>query len=88
MRGSKFGKQKEYILKPWLINSGYHVVMLYKEDRSKRKYQLHRLVAETAKFTMCKPHKDENKDKQRSLPPLSGWCTYVITILRTCLPML
>jgi hypothetical protein len=76
--GSKFGKQKEYILKPWLINSGYHVVMLYKEDRSKRKYQLHRLVAETfipnPENLPCVNHKDENKINNE-VSNLE-WCTY------------
>lgn len=76
--GTKFGKQKEYILKPWLINSGYHVVMLYKEDRSKRKYQLHRLVAETfienSENLPCINHKDENKINNNASN--LEWCTY------------
>lgn len=76
--GTKFGKQKEYILKPWLINTGYHAVMLYKEDRTKHKYQLHRLVAETfipnPDNLPCVNHKDENKTNNK-VSNLE-WCTY------------
>ena len=61
---AKLGKPKELILKPHLINSGYYVVTLYSK-KNKRKFQVHRLVAETfipnKEGLPCVNHKDENK---------------------------
>ena len=75
---AKFGKQKEYILKPSMINSGYHVVTLYKKDRTRRKHQLHRLVADAfipnTENLPCINHKDENKINNE-VSNLE-WCTY------------
>ena len=78
-RGSaKFGKPKELILKPSLINSGYYVVTLYKGKKDKRKYQVHRLVAEAfvanPKKLPCVNHKDENKTNNNA--ENLEWCTY------------
>jgi len=74
---SKFGKPKEFILKPSLINTGYHVVTLYSIG-NKRKFQIHRLVA-TAFLTNpmdfpCVNHKDENK--LNNCVENLEWCTY------------
>ncbi len=77
-RGScKFGKPKELLLKPTLINSGYGVVTLYSNEKRK-KFQIHRLVA-TAFIPNpmnlpCVNHKDENK-LNNSVENLE-WCTY------------
>lgn len=75
---AKFGKPKELILKPYLINSGYHVVTFYSENRKKHKFQVHRLVAETfidnPDNLPCVNHKDENK-LNNSVSNLE-WCTY------------
>ena len=65
-RGSaKFGKPNEMLLKPSVIISGYHVVTLYADGKAKRKYQIHRLVAETfipnPNEYPCVNHRDENK---------------------------
>lgn len=78
-RGStKFGKPKELILKPSLINSGYHVVTLYYGNQKKRKFQVHRLVAETfidnPEHLPCVNHKDENK--LNNCVSNLEWCTY------------
>lgn len=75
---TKYGMQKEYILKPSLINSGYYVVTLYSPDKAKRKFQIHRLVAETFisndKNLPCVNHKDENKTN--NCVDNLEWCTY------------
>lgn len=78
-RGSaKFGKPEELVLKPSLINSGYHVVTLYSKNRKKHKFQVHRLVAETfidnPAHLPCVNHKDENKLNNCVLN--LEWCTY------------
>lgn len=78
-RGStKFGKPKELILKPSTINSGYHVVTLYSENGKKRKFQIHRLVAEAfienPEGFPCVNHKDENKTN--NCVDNLEWCTY------------
>lgn len=78
-RGSaKFGKPKEFILKPSLINSGYHVVTLYYGNQKKHKFQVHRLVAETfidnPDHLPCVNHKDENK--LNNCVSNLEWCTY------------
>lgn len=74
---AKLGKPKELILKPHLINSGYYVVTLYSK-KNKRKFQVHRLVAETfipnKEGLPCVNHKDENK-LNNSVENLE-WCTY------------
>lgn len=77
-RGStKYGKPKEFILKPSVINSGYGVVTLY-SGTSKSKHQIHRLVASAFipnPFNLpCVNHKDENKLNNR-VENLE-WCTY------------
>lgn len=75
--GTKFGKQKEYILKPSLITSGYHVVTLYSKER-REKHQVHRLVAnaflDNPLNLPCVNHKDENKLNNRA--DNLEWCTY------------
>lgn len=75
---TKYGMQKEYILKPSLINSGYHVVTLYAPNRPKKKFQIHRLVAETfidnENNLPCVNHKDENK--LNNCVDNLEWCTY------------
>lgn len=75
---TKYGKPKEMILRPCLINSGYHVVTLYSKNRTKRKFQVHRLVAEAfiqnPNNLPCVNHKDENKINN-SVNNLE-WCTY------------
>ena len=75
---TKYGKQKEYILKPSLINSGYHVVTLYSKNGKKRKFQIHRLVAEmfidNPEGLPCVNHKDE--DKLNNHINNLEWCTY------------
>lgn len=77
-RSSKFGSPEELILKPSIINSGYHVVTLYHENSKKRKYQVHRLVAEAflpnPQNLPCVNHKDENKTNN-NVDNLE-WCTY------------
>lgn len=73
----KYGKPKEFILKPSLINSGYHVVTLYQKDK-KEKFQVHRLVASTfipnPLNLPCVNHKDENK--LNNCADNLEWCTY------------
>ena len=75
---AKFRKPEELILKPSLINSGYHVVTLYSKDRKKHKFQVHRLVAEAfianSKNLPCVNHKDENKINNQC--DNLEWCTY------------
>lgn len=75
---TKFGKQKELILKPSLINSGYEVVSLYKGKR-KRKFQVHRLVAseflDNPDNLPCVNHKDENK--LNNCVDNLEWCSYL-----------
>lgn len=75
---AKFGNPKEFYLNPYLINSGYHVVTLYLKDRTKRKFQVHRLVAETfipnPENLPCVNHKDENK--LNNCVSNLEWCTY------------
>jgi len=63
-KSTKFHCKNEYFLKPTVINSGYGVVTLYK-DSTRRKFLVHRLVAEAF---LPNPnnypqinHKDENK---------------------------
>lgn len=74
---AKFGKPKELILKPYIINSGYAVVTLYTEN-IKHKFQVHRLVAESflpnPQNLPCVNHKDENKLNNR-VENLE-WCSY------------
>ena len=74
---AKFKKPKELILKSSLINSGYAVVTLYKEN-SKRKFQIHRLVASVflpnPLNLPCVNHKDENK--LNNCVDNLEWCTY------------
>lgn len=76
-QSSRFGKPKEFILKPTLINSGYHVVTLYSKNKRK-KIQVHRLVAITfipnPENFPCVNHKDENK-LNNNLENLE-WCSY------------
>lgn len=75
---AKFGKPKELILKPSLINSGYGVVTLYKNG-GKEKFQIHRLVAseflENPQNLPCVNHKDENKIN--NCVTNLEWCTYL-----------
>ena len=76
-QSTKFHKQKEFILKPSLINSGYEVVTLYSKEKRK-KFQIHRLVA-TAFIPNpdnlpCVNHKDENK--VNNCVSNLEWCTY------------
>lgn len=75
---SKFGNPKEFYLKPTMINSGYHTVTLYLKDRTRRKFQVHRLVAETfipnPENLPCVNHKDENK--LNNIVSNLEWCTY------------
>lgn len=78
-RGStKFGKPKEFILKPYLNNSGYCVVTLYIDSCKKHKFQVHRLVAEmfinNPQGLPCVNHKDE--DKTNNCVSNLEWCTY------------
>lgn len=73
---TKYGGQPEYILKPQVINSGYHVVTLY-NGHDKHKFQVHRLVAteflENPEHLPCVNHRDENKLNNR-VDNLE-WCT-------------
>ena len=80
---SNFGKVKSFkesakFGNPYLINSGFHVVTLYLKDRTKRKFQVHRLVAETfipnPENLPCVNHKDENK--LNNCVSNLEWCTY------------
>lgn len=70
-------KPQEYILKPSLITSGYHVVTLYKNSK-REKFQVHRLVANTfipnPEKLPCVNHKDENK--LNNAADNLEWCTY------------
>lgn len=70
-------KPQEYILKPSLINSGYHVVTLYRGAK-REKFQVHRLVAITfipnSDNLPCVNHKDENK--LNNAANNLEWCTY------------
>lgn len=76
-KSSKYGAPDELILKPNIITSGYEVVTLYKE-RSKSKFQVHRLVANAfipnPLLLPCVNHKDENKVNNCS--ENLEWCTY------------
>lgn len=75
---TKYGMQKEYILKPSLINSGYYVVTLYATNKRKRKFQVHRLAADAFICNNnnfpCVNHKDENK--LNNCVENLEWCTY------------
>ena len=67
---------EEYILKHSKNNRGYHVVTLYKEN-SKKKFLVHRLVAQefienTSHFQHVN-HKDENKDN--NVVDNLEWCS-------------
>ena len=66
------------ILQPSIINSGYHVVTLYSPNKTKRKFQVHRLVAEAfirnPNNLPCVNHKDENKINNTATN--LEWCTY------------
>ena len=77
-QSTKFHKQKEFILKPSLINTGYEVVTLYSKEKRK-KFQIHRLVATAfipnPNNLPCVNHKDENKENN-SVENLE-WCDYV-----------
>lgn len=77
-QGTKFGKPKEYILKPTPNASGYPVVTLY-TGYSRRKFQVHRLVAmmflPNPNNYPCVNHKDESKDNCH-VDNLE-WCTYL-----------
>lgn len=74
---AKLGNPKEFILKPYLINSGYEVITLYGNGK-KVKFQVHRLVAtefiQNPLGLPCVNHKDENKRNNR-VDNLE-WCTY------------
>ena len=76
-QSTKFHKQKEFILKPSLINSGYEVVTLYSKEKRK-KFQIHRLVATAfipnPNNLPCVNHKDENK--VNNCVSNLEWCTY------------
>lgn len=76
-QSTKFHKQKEFILKPSLINTGYEVVTLYSKEKRK-KFQIHRLVATAfipnPNNLPCVNHKDENK--VNNCVSNLEWCTY------------
>lgn len=76
-KSSKYGCQNEYILKPSLANNGYYQVTLYHKDRSKQKFQLHRLVASCFIPNPNKlpqiNHKDENPSN--NCVDNLEWCT-------------
>ena len=82
-KSTKYGMPEEIILKPSMINSGYHVVSLYSPNKKKKKFQVHRLVAESFLSNKdnlpCVNHKDENKINNCSsnleiitIPPTDG----------------
>ena len=77
-KSTKYGMPEEIILKPSMINSGYHVVSLYSPNKKKKKFQVHRLVAESFLSNKdnlpCVNHKDENKTNNCSSN--LEWCTY------------
>lgn len=74
---AKLGRPKEFILRPYKINSGYDVVTLYSKER-RVKFQVHRLVATefipNPSNLPCVNHKDENKINNH-VDNLE-WCTY------------
>ena len=75
-QSSKYGCQKEYILKPAIANNGYAQVTLY-DNTKKRKFLVHRLVATAfipnpSNFPQIN-HKDENR-LNNSIENLE-WCT-------------
>ena len=73
----KYGKPKEFTLKPCLINSGYYVVTLY-TGKERHKFQIHRMVANAfipnPDNLPCVNHKDENK--LNNCVDNLEWCTY------------
>lgn len=76
-QSAKLKKPQEYLLKPSLNNSGYGNVTLYK-NASKRKFLVHKLVAEAfipnENNYPCVNHIDENKTNNQ-VDNLE-WCTY------------
>lgn len=75
-KSTKYGSQPEYILNPTICNHGYAQVTLYDKAR-KKKYTVHRLVAE---LFIPNPdnlpqinHKDE--DKTNNNVDNLEWCT-------------
>lgn len=76
-RSSKYRNAKEFILKPTLANNGYCQVTLYRSSSDKKKFLVHRLVAESF---IPNPdglpqinHKDE--DPANNAASNLEWCT-------------
>lgn len=73
-----FHKQRPYLLKPSLGNNGYYQITLYQKNHTRKKFLVHRLVAEhflaNPNCYLCVNHKDENK-LNNSVNNLE-WCTY------------
>lgn len=74
---TKHHKEKEYILKPSLANNGYCQVTLYRNPSDKRKFLVHRLVAnaflDNPNNLPQVNHKDENPTNNRA--DNLEWCT-------------
>lgn len=73
-----FRKQSPYLLKPSLSDNGYYQVTLYQENTNRKKFLVHRLVAEhflpNPNRYPCVNHKDE--DKLNNCSDNLEWCTY------------
>lgn len=77
-QSTNFHNQSSHLLKPTIANNGYCQVTLYKENKSRHKFTVHRLVAEAfipnPDNLPCINHIDENK-LNNNINNLE-WCTY------------
>lgn len=77
-KSNKFFNQPFHFLTPSKNQQGYNTVTLYKENKERHKFLVHRLVAEAFIPNLqnypCINHKDENKDN--NCVDNLEWCTY------------